>query len=53
VSTRLNISVPDDLAERARALSLPISYICQKALRKAVKKAAINGDCPTCGRSNK
>ena len=33
---RLNISVPDDLAQQARARNLPISSICQDALRVAV-----------------
>ncbi|WP_370078385.1 type II toxin-antitoxin system CcdA family antitoxin [Streptacidiphilus sp. MAP12-16] len=35
----MNISVPDDLAERVRARDLPISSICQDALRKAVRQA--------------
>ncbi|QQM42811.1 type II toxin-antitoxin system CcdA family antitoxin [Streptomyces liliifuscus] len=33
----MNISVPDELAERVRARDLPISSICQDALRKAVE----------------
>ena len=33
---RMNISVPDDLAEQVRARDLPISSICQDALREAV-----------------
>lgn len=33
---RMNISVPDDLAEQARARKLPISAICQDALRLAI-----------------
>lgn len=45
---RMNISVPDDLAEQVRALDLPISSICQKALNTAVqdaeKRAAFVGD---------
>jgi post-segregation antitoxin (ccd killing protein) len=35
---RMNISVPDDLAEAVRELHLPISAICQNALREAVEK---------------
>ena len=31
----MNISVPDDLAERVRELDLPISQVCQTALRHA------------------
>jgi hypothetical protein len=34
---RMNISVPDQLAEQVRARDLPISAICQEALRKAVE----------------
>lgn len=33
---RMNISVPDGLAEQVRARNLPISSICQDALRMAV-----------------
>jgi hypothetical protein len=33
---RMNISVPDELADQVRALELPISAICQTALRNAV-----------------
>lgn len=36
---RLNISVPDELAEQVRARDLPISAICQEALRTAVDQA--------------
>jgi Post-segregation antitoxin CcdA len=36
----MNISVPDDLAERVRELDLPISRICQAALRSAADAAA-------------
>lgn len=36
---RMNISVPDDLAEQVRTLDLPISGICQKALGSAVEDA--------------
>lgn len=36
---RMNISVPDDLAEQVRARDLPISSICQDALRQAVELA--------------
>lgn len=36
---RLNISVPDDLAEQVRAHDLPISAICQTALRNEVELA--------------
>jgi hypothetical protein len=36
---RLNISVPDDLAEQVRAHDLPISAICQTALRSEVELA--------------
>ena len=44
---RMNISVPDDLAEQVRALDLPISAICQRALSGAVRAAeqrALLGD---------
>ncbi|WP_416978676.1 type II toxin-antitoxin system CcdA family antitoxin [Streptomyces sp. T028] len=34
----MNISVPDELAEQVRARDLPISAICQDALRKAVDR---------------
>ncbi|MEE1941708.1 type II toxin-antitoxin system CcdA family antitoxin [Streptomyces sp. TRM 70361] len=37
---RMNISVPDALAEQVRARDLPISAICQEALRDAVERAA-------------
>lgn len=37
---RMNISVPDELAEQVRALDLPISAVCQKALRNAVDNAS-------------
>lgn len=36
---RMNISVPDELADQVRARDLPISSICQDALRKAVDAA--------------
>lgn len=36
---RLNISVPDDLAEQVRDRDLPTSAICQTALRSAVEQA--------------
>jgi len=35
---RMNISVPDDLAEAVRGLHLPVSAICQNALREEVEK---------------
>ncbi|PJE96915.1 hypothetical protein CUT44_15275 [Streptomyces carminius] len=35
---RMNISVPDALAEQVRARELPISAICQEALRNAVER---------------
>ncbi|MEW1642538.1 type II toxin-antitoxin system CcdA family antitoxin [Streptomyces sp. NPDC091219] len=35
---RMNISVPDSLAEQVRARDLPISAICQKALLDAVER---------------
>jgi Post-segregation antitoxin CcdA len=45
---RMNISVPDGLAEQVRKLDLPISAVCQKALGAAVEKAerraAFTGD---------
>lgn len=34
---RMNISVPDELAEQVRTRDLPISAICQDALREAVE----------------
>lgn len=37
MSTRLNISVPDDLAEEIRKYGVRTSEVCQKALRKAVE----------------
>ena len=33
---RVNISVPDDLAAAVRELKLPVSAICQSALRQEV-----------------
>lgn len=33
---RLNISVPDELAAEVRERGLPVSRICQAALRRAV-----------------
>lgn len=48
---RMNISVPDELAERVRALDLPISSVCQKALSAeadaAEKRAKMAGDLTT------
>lgn len=45
---RMNISVPDELAEQVRKFDLPISAVCQKALGAAVEKAerraAFTGD---------
>jgi post-segregation antitoxin (ccd killing protein) len=45
---RMNISVPDALAEQVRTYDLPISAICQKALNTAVRnverRAALGGD---------
>ena len=35
---RMNISVPDDLAEAVRGLQLPVSAICQNALREEVER---------------
>jgi hypothetical protein len=35
---RMNISVPDDLAEQVRKRDLPISAICQRALREEISK---------------
>lgn len=40
---RMNISVPDDLANKARELGLPFSKICQAALATAVAEASPNG----------
>lgn len=40
---RMNISVPDDLAEQVRALDLPISAVCQQALSTAVREAKFTG----------
>lgn len=40
---RMNISVPDDLAEQTRAYALPVSKICQAALAAAVADAAKDG----------
>ncbi|MGI5159402.1 type II toxin-antitoxin system CcdA family antitoxin [Microbispora sp. CA-102843] len=37
----MNISVPDELAERVRAYDLPISAICQDALMEAVRRARL------------
>lgn len=34
---RMNISVPDELADQVRTRSLPTSSICQDALREAVE----------------
>lgn len=45
---RMNISVPDELAEQVRARDLPISAICQRALSAAVRddeqRAMLGGD---------
>jgi hypothetical protein len=35
---RMNISVPDELAAQVRELDLPISTICQHALREAARE---------------
>ena len=35
---RMNISVPDELAEEVREQNLPISAICQRALREEVHR---------------
>jgi hypothetical protein len=35
---RMNISVPDDLAADVRALGLPVSALCQRALREEVNR---------------
>jgi hypothetical protein len=32
----MNISVPDDLAQQVRELDIPISHVCQQALRSEV-----------------
>ena len=37
---RMNISVPDSLAQMARDLDLPISRICQEALQDAAARSA-------------
>jgi hypothetical protein len=36
--TRMNISVPDALAEDARRLGVPVSAVCQRALREEVSR---------------
>ncbi|HEU5419460.1 MAG TPA: type II toxin-antitoxin system CcdA family antitoxin [Streptosporangiaceae bacterium] len=36
----MNISVPDDLAVAVRQMKLPVSKICQDALRQAVSQSA-------------
>jgi hypothetical protein len=36
---RMNISVPDDLAQEVRERDLPISAICQQALREEANRA--------------
>jgi hypothetical protein len=45
---RMNISVPDELAEQVRTLNIPISHVCQKALSAEVqvaqRQAAFVGD---------
>jgi ATP-dependent Clp protease ATP-binding subunit ClpA len=38
---KVNVYLPDDLAESVRAASLPISAICQAALRDALRQAII------------
>lgn len=38
----MNISVPDELAEQVRTLKIPISTVCQKALRDAVETALLH-----------
>jgi ATP-dependent Clp protease ATP-binding subunit ClpA len=35
---KLNVYVPDDLAESVKALGLPVSAICQRALEQSVKR---------------
>lgn len=40
-SVRMNISVPDELAEQVRTLKIPISETCQRALRDAVESALL------------
>lgn len=37
----MNISVPDELAEQVRAMKIPISETCQRALREAVETARL------------
>lgn len=37
MATRLNISVPDDLAEEIKKYGIRTSEVCQKALREAVE----------------
>jgi hypothetical protein len=41
---RMNISVPDELAAQVRDLELPISAICQNALRAEVENLAAIGE---------
>jgi hypothetical protein len=41
---RMNISVPDELAEQVRERDLPISAICQRALREAVSRLDVGAE---------
>ena len=38
MTERINISLPDDLAHQVREANLPVSRICQDALRTALEK---------------
>ena len=46
---RMNISVPDDLAVQVRMQSLPVSAICQRALREEVDRARARAEAASKG----
>lgn len=41
---RMNISVPDDLAEEVRKRDLPVSAICQRALLEEINKVDVGAE---------
>ncbi len=44
---RVNISVPDELADQVRTRGLPVSGICQAALREALRRQLLDVIDPT------
>src|SRR3954463_16576710 len=41
---KINVYLPDDLAETVKRADLPVSAICQRALERAVRNMAAIGD---------